>query len=456
MIKHVAVEKIGGKMKVIIIGGVAAGMSAAAKLKREKREAEIVVYEKGDYVSYGACGLPYYISNVNDDYRKMLIRSVEEFENSGINCKLHHEVLAVNPAEKKVQVKDLKTGTVFLDSYDKLMVASGARSASPPFPGIELEGVMSLRTMNDGHLMKEKAMDKGVKNVIIVGAGFIGIELAEAFRELDKNVTVIEMQDHILNNFEPEIESIAIKELIDNKINLRLGEGLVELKGEGHVNQVVTTKGVYDADMVVLALGIKPNTEMLKDTGVNLAKNGAVIVDREMRTSVEDIYAAGDCAEVYHYVMQQNTFIPLGTNANKCGRIAGSNLAGKHIEYQGTLGSTAIKIFNVEMAKTGISQNEALSIGIESGSSFIETFDHIQYYPGQSPLWIKVIYEKETKRILGAQAVGNKGAVLRIDVFAAAIQGNMTTEQLGMTDFCYAPPFAGVWDAVNIACNAAR
>lgn len=443
-------------MKVIVIGGVAAGMSAAAKLKRMNHDAQVVVYEKGSYVSYGACGLPYYVSGENDDYTKMIARTKEEFEASGIDVYVRHEVVKVSPERKQIMVKNLDNGDVFLDAYDKLMIGTGTVAIQPPFEGHDLANIHVLKTLDDGIELKEIANQNEIENVVIVGGGYIGIEVAEAMRYLGKNVTVIEMADRVLTNFDQEITDIVEQELDKQGVQLQLNEKVEKFHGTEVVDTVQTDKGMYHADLVILALGVKPATDFLEGSGIHLAKNGAIIVDREMRTNIDDIYAAGDCAQVYHKVMQENTYIPLGTNANKCGRIAGANLAGEHQKYTGTLGSAAVKVFDLEVARTGLSEKDAKQLAIDYTTVFVESVDRPKYYPDQTPIWIKLICEKRTRRILGAQAVGPKGIVLRIDMFAIAIHNKMSADELGMTDLCYAPPFAGVWDAVHIASNAVK
>jgi NADPH-dependent 2,4-dienoyl-CoA reductase/sulfur reductase-like enzyme len=446
----------GSKMKVIVIGGVAAGMSAASKLRRLDPNAEIVVYEKGSYLSYGACGLPYYVSGANDDYRRMIIRTQEDFNGVGIKTHLNHEVIKVNPQDRSIMVKDLNTGSIFLDRYDKLMISTGAKAIVPSFKGKNLKGVYLLKSLEDGIKLRNEIINDEIKNVIIVGGGYIGIELAEAMVELGKKVKVLELNDRILTPFDKEISDIAEKELRDNNVDLHLGEGLKEILGSDRVQGVITSKGRYDADMVILSIGVRPATDFLRGSGIGLAKNGAIIIDREMRTNLPDIYSAGDCAEVYHLIKEENAYIPLGTTANKCGRIAGVNLSGKHEKFVGTLGSAAIKVLYMEMARTGLNEREAKQMKIDFETTFVKSYNHPGYYPNQETLYIKIVYEKRTHRILGAQIAGREGAVLRVDMFAIAIQARMTTEDIGMSDLCYAPPFSGVWDAVNVAANAVK
>ncbi len=443
-------------MKLIVIGGVAAGMSAASKLKRVDQNAEVTVYEKGEYVSYGACGLPYYVSGENDDHTKMIARTKQQFEQKGINVNIFHVVVKVSPDRKQVMVKNVKTGQMFLDHYDKLLIATGTSAIVPPFAGLELANIHVLKTMEDGLSLKETAHQPHVRNVVIVGGGYIGIELAEAMHGLGKNVRIIEQADRILLPFDQEITDIATEHLQENNVALHVNERVEAFRGSQTVQQVLTSKGTYEADLVILSIGVRPATKFLDGTGIQLAENGAVVIDREMRTNLKDIYAAGDCAQVYHYVKQENTYLPLGTNANKCGRIAGENIAGAHRKYIGTLGSAAVKIIDMELARTGLSEQEAKDLALDYTTEFVQAANHPGYYPGQTPLWIKIICEQRTRRILGAQAIGQEDAVLRIDMFAIAIQNNMPADELGMTDLCYAPPFAGVWDAVHIASNAVK
>lgn len=443
-------------MKVIIIGGVAAGMSAASKIKRMNKEANVVVYEKGNDLSYGACGLPYYVAGINEDPNKMIARTREAFENMGITIRTKAQVVKVDSEKKQVLVKDLENNRFYIDEYDKLMISTGCSTFVPPIKGRDLKNVYSLKTLQDGVILRNAILEQDIKKVVVVGGGYIGVEVAETFHETGKEVTLIELSPRILTPFDEEITDIAMDRINESGINLRLKEMVQEIQGDEYVHAVKTDKGLYEADLVVLAIGVRPATEFLKDSGVALAKNGAIIIDREMRTNVTDIYAAGDCAEVYSKIKEENAFIPLGTTANKCGRIAGGNILGKHDKYIGTLGSAAIKVLDLELARTGLSEKEAKDLSFDYSTVFVKSADHPAYYPNPTPIWIKVIYEKRSRRILGAQAIGNKGVVLRIDMFAIAIHNNMTTEEFGMTDLCYAPPFAGVWDAVHIACNAAK
>ena len=443
-------------MKIVIIGGVAAGMSAASKIVRMDKNAEVTVYEKGGFLSYGACGLPYYVGDFNDDYRKMIARTKEKFTEMGIATFLHHEVLRVDSDSKTVTVKNLQTGQSFVDRYDKLMIATGASAIIPPIEGKEMMGIHVLKTMEDGIFLREYAKNPSIQNVVIVGGGYIGVECAEAFLHLGKKVRVIEATEHILAPFDLEISELAKKELIENGVELHLVEKVTKFLGNFSVEKVETDRGVYQADLVIIAVGIRPNTSFLSDTKIERSQNGAILVNRKLQTSISDIYAAGDCILVHDNSMNESTYLALGTVANKCGRIAGKNMAGGDESFIGALGSAAIKVCNLELARTGVSEKDAKRLGMNYKTVVVAAYDHPAYYPNPTPITFKIIYEKDSKKILGAQACGKKGAVLRIDVFAVAIQAGMTVEELGMTDLVYAPPFAGVWDAIQIACNAAK
>lgn len=443
-------------MKHVIIGGVAAGMSAASKIKRTQKDAVVHVYEKGDFLSYGACGLCYYVAGYNDDHTRMIARTRAQFEAQGIETFMRSEVIDVDIQNKVVSVRSLDTGNVTKDTYDKLMIATGAESVRPPILGIDKKGVYTLKTMEDGLCLKEEVKGYGINDVVIVGGGYIGVEMAEAMHALKKRVVVLEAAGRILTPFDDEIAGLALQELTKKGIGVRTDEKVKEFRGVRSVSSVVTDKGEYIADMVIVAAGVRPATGFLQNTGIATEKNGAIIVDRQMRTSISDVYSAGDCAVVYDCVKNKNVYLPLGTVANKCGRIAGGNMCGGSDEYVGALSSAALKVFDLELGRTGLGECEARDLGYNYGTVFVEGRNHPAYYPGSEPLMIKVIYERPSMKILGAQLCGKEGAALRTDIFAVAIQAGMTTKQLGMVDLIYSPPYAGVWDAVHIACNAAK
>lgn len=444
-------------MRVVIIGAVAAGMSAAAKLKRSKPEYDVVVYEKTDVVSFGACGLPYFVGGFFDDPKNMIARAPEKFRESGIDLNIFNEVISVDTENKKLKVKNVNTGETFIDSYDKLMIATGASSILPPIKNVKLENVSTLKSLDDGVKVKELMNKDEIKKVAIIGAGFIGLEAVEAAKKLGKEVVVFQLEDRILPQvFDKEITDILESEIRKHEVDLRLEEIVSELVGETKVEKVVTNKGEYEADLVIIATGVRPNTAFLKDTGMDMLPNGAIIIDEFGRTSIEDIYAAGDCATIQNIVTGQDSYVPLATGANKLGRIVGENLAGANNSFQGSLGSSCIKIMDMEAAATGLTETQASKLGIEVKAKFISDFNQTNYYPGRDKMYVKLVYDASTKVILGGQVAGFKDAVQRCNVIAACIFGKLTTNQLGMLDLCYAPPFARTWDILNVAGNVSK
>lgn len=444
-------------MKVIIIGGIAAGMSAAAKLKRVCKDAEVIVYERTPHISFGACGLPYFVGGFFDNEAQMLARTPEQAAKSGINVFVEHEVLSIDPEKQVVTVKNLKEGSTFTEEYDKLMIATGASPVLPPIKNIELENVYTLRNMADGHVLREKMRDEGIQKVGIVGAGFIGLELVEAAKKMGKEVYIFQLEDRILKEtFDKEVTDLLEEELRSEGVHLYLNTMVVGLEGNKVVSHVVTENEKIDMDLVVIATGVRPNTTFLKDTGIQMLGNGAIVINEKGETSLPNIYSAGDCASVPHLIKGMETYIPLATSANKLGRIVGENLGGMDQSFEGTIGSSCIKLMHMEAGRTGITESEASKMGIEYKTVWITDKNQTDYYPGQEDISIKLVYDAHTKVILGGQVVGKKDAVQRTNVIAAAIYAKMTTKQLGMLDLCYAPPFARTWDALNVAGNVAK
>lgn len=444
-------------MKVIIIGGIAAGMSAAAKFKRLSPNDDVVVYEKGDIVSFGACGLPYYVGGFFDDLNEMIARTPEAFREAGVEIHTKHEVTNVDFSNKKVTVKNLNTNEVLEESYDKLMIASGARAIIPPIKNIDLENVVTLKSMDDGNKLRELMSKEENKKIAIIGAGFIGLEAAEAAKHRGKEVTVIQLQDRVLQEvFDKDITDLLEEELRENGVNLLLSETVTELIGDGKVSKVKTNKREIEADIVILATGVKPNTDFLNCDEIKMIRNGAIVVDKYGRTSVEDVYAAGDCATINSLITDREIYVPLATGANKLGRIVGENLAGQNNSFQGSMASSCIKVMDMEAARTGLSEKEVLNLGFNYKTKFITDMNQTSYYPGRERIYVKLIYDAHTRVILGGQVAGYKDAVQRCNVLAACIYAKMTTEQLGMLDLCYAPPFSRTWDVLNVAGNVSK
>ena len=444
--------------KVIIIGGVAAGMSAAAKARRLDKEAVITVYEKTDVVSWGACGMPYYVGGFYESPKTMIARTAEATIKSGIDLKVKHEVLKIDSKNKKVLVKDIDNNKEFEDNYDTLLIATGAKSIIPNIPNINIGNVSTLKDFNDAIDMREKMKDSNIKNVIVLGAGFIAIEAAHALKHIGKNVTIIQRSERVFGNkFDKEFSDIVI-EHIKEQADLHLNEKVQSLEADNNnnVKAVITDKGKYDADYVVVAIGVKPNSDLAKDAGIKLMDNGAILVDREGKTSIDSIYAAGDCASIYDRVLDDQNYAALATGANKLGRMVASNLVGGNEKFIGSLSSACILAFELEAARTGITEEEAKKRNINYKTVTIKDIDHTHYYPDYQDLHIKLVYLADSRKIIGGQILGKRGAVLRADVIAACIHAGITVDELGMLDLCYAPPFARTWDSLNVAGNAAK
>ncbi|MBE0450377.1 MAG: CoA-disulfide reductase [Clostridia bacterium] len=443
---------------IIVIGGVAAGMSCAAKLHRESKDVEITVYEMGKEISYGACGLPYYIGDVISDSDQLIIKRPEDFITERFDIKIMNQVIRVNPVAKTIVVRDLTSGTELEKSYDQLVVASGASPVQPDFMKKRIKNVFVLRDIPDGERIKKVAMDKRIRNVAIIGGGYIGLELAEAFSNLGKDVIVINRSENIMKTFDSEIRAILLDELHRNGIELHLNDEVEELiiDEQDNVQGVKTTEGLYPADLVVVAIGVRPATSFLEGTGIEMLSNGAIIVNERLESSIKDIYAIGDCATLYHRILHENTHIPLATYANKQGRILGDILAGKKVTFPGGLGASVVKIFDLTLSQVGINEKQAISHEFDYDTAFIKGYDHASYYPNNTPVHIKYIFDKETHVLLGAQMVGKQGVAHRIDALSIVIDKAMTLEELALSDFVYSPPFSGPWDPMQVAANVAK
>ena len=441
-------------MKIIIIGAQAAGASAAAKAKRRDPNATICIYEKSDIVSFGACGLPYFIGNHFGDENEMISRTPEQFAKDGIEIKTLHEVIAIDPNLKKVTVKDIKNNNCFDDDYDKLLIAVGAIPIIPPLENRQLENIFTLRDMYDGLAIK-KALNQNT-NVVVIGAGYIGLEITESLVKLNKNVKLIQLDDRVLTDaFDPELTEI-IEENLKQHCDLHLQEQVQGFEGEQKVTHVITDKAKYPADIVIIATGVKPNSEVYKHLNIETLSNGAIVVDNYGQTNIADIYAAGDCVALHHRVSQSMTYIPLATGANKLGKIVGDNLAGGNNQFPGTLGTSALRVFDIEAGRTGLTEQQAIKTGIPYKTVVVKDKNHINYVEGQTSVTAKLIYHAETRILLGGQIAGGSGAVLRTNSLATAIWANMKIDELAMMDFLYAPPFSRPWDILNIAGGIAK
>ncbi|WP_018111111.1 FAD-dependent oxidoreductase [Thermus igniterrae] len=440
--------------RMVVIGGVAGGASAAAKAKRENPELEVVVYEKSGFVSYGACGLPYVLSGEIPGLEKLLARTPEEFRRQGIAVHTRHEVVDVDPDLRVLTVFDHGEGRTFQDRYDYLVLATGAKPLIPPIPGTEQEGVYTLRSMEDGERLL-KALP-GARRAAILGAGYIGLEVAEAFRKRGLEVTLLEAKDRPLPHWDTEVGDLLREELERHGVEVWTGVRVEALRGTGRVEAVETSEGVVPADLVLLATGIRPNTGLAQAMGVALGPTGAIATDEGMRTNLEGVYAAGDVAESFHRVLKRPYWLPLGDVANKHGRTAGSNIAGQEARFAGVVGTAIFKAFGLAVATTGLSLEAAQREGFRARKVFIQSRDGAHYYPGSQPLWVELVYEEGTERLLGGAVVAHGHGALRINALAALLHREGTLEDLLGLDLAYAPPYSPVWDPLLIAAQQAR
>ncbi len=440
-------------MKVVIIGGVAGGATAAARLRRLDEQAEIVVFERSGYVSYANCGLPYYIGGVIEAPEALTLQTPESFfARFQVDMRVRHEVTAIHPDKKTVSVKNLGTGESFEESYDKLILSPGAKPTRPPLPGLELEQLFTLRTVEDTFRLKAHIDASHPKSAVLVGGGFIGVELAENLRELGLEVTIVEQLSQLMGPFDPDMASFLHGEVRRHGIRLALGRTVEGFAArDGGVDVLLKDAPPLHADMVALAIGVTPDTALTKVAGLELGPRGSIVVNDRMETSVPDIYAVGDAVQVKHAVTGQNTLISLAGPANKQGRIAADNICGGDSRYLGSQGSSVIKVFDLTAAATGVNETSARKTGLDVDTVVLSPTSHAGYYPGGRVMTMKVVFEKETYRLLGAQIVGYDGVDKRIDVLATAIHAGLTAIQLKELDLAYAPPYSSAKDPVNMA-----
>ena len=439
-------------MKVVIVGGVAGGATAAARLRRLDESAEIVVFERGGYVSYANCGLPYYIGGVIRDRAKLTLQTPESFRRRfNVDVRVRSEVVEIARAEKKVRVREAEGGREYWESYDKLVYAPGAAAIRPAFVG-EGDRIFTLRTMEDTFRLDDFLRAASPARALVVGGGFIGIETAENLAERGVRVTLVQMEDQVMLPFDYDMACILRAQLLGKGIDLRLNSKVTDLRQAGDaVTAQIENASPVTADFAMLAIGVLPETSLAAAAGLTLGRKGAVVVDEHMRTSDPDIYAAGDAVQVCDAVTGAPSLVPLAGPANKQGRIAADNIAGIPSVYRGAQGSSVLKVFDMTAAATGLSARAARDAGLDADSALLFSPEHASYYPGGRNMTLKVVYERAGGRILGAQCIGFGGVEKRIDVLAAAVRAKMTAEDLTDLDLCYAPPYSSAKDPVNMA-----
>lgn len=442
-------------MKIVIIGGVAAGAKAAAKSKRLLPDSEVHIYTQDSHVSYSSCGLPYYIAGDFADWHKLVVRTKEEFEKSGINIHTKNRVTKILPADKKILVKDLDAGTCNFVEYDKLIIATGSTPIIPDIKNVELKNIFQVRTLEDGINIKE-AMEKS-NNITIVGGGYIAIELIEAFVKNNKNVTVVERSPFLLSVYDEDMSSLVQTFILENSNGLVkiINEDIVtELVGEDNVRGVLTQKGLgFETDMVVLAAGVRPVIDIAQEAGIELGINGAIRVNSRMETNIPDIYACGDCVEKINMISNTPIWVPLGSTANKEGRVAAINACGGVEDFEGILGSAVLRYHALTMSMTGLTEKSAHKLGYDTVSVVITKRDKAGYMPEVQNVTLKLIADRRSHRVLGAQAIGCGDADKRVNTVATGLMNGMRVEDLLDVDLTYAPPFS---TSIDILISAAR
>lgn len=440
-------------MKVVIIGGVAGGASAAARLRRLDERAEIIVFERSGFVSYANCGLPYYIGGTIAEERELTLQTPESFWNRfRIRVKTRHEALAIDPAAKTVTVKNLSTGKTFTESYDKLVLSPGAMPTRPPLPGIDSERIFSLRTVEDTLRIHDYVRREKPQSAVLVGGGYIGIEVAENLRELGLDVTIVQRPKQLMNTLDYDMATFVHAKLREKGIRLELGRSVSGFEErDGQILTLIDGQDPLPADLVLLAIGVTPDSGLAKQAGLALGIKGSIVVNDRMETSAPDIYAVGDAVQVKHAVTGQDALIALAGPANKQGRIAADNICGLDSRYRGSQGSSIIKVFDLTVASTGLTEKAAASAGIDADCVVLSPGSHASYYPGARPMTMKVVFEKGTFRLLGAQIAGGEGVDKRIDVLAVALHAGMRADELKDLDLAYAPPYSSAKDPVNMA-----
>ena len=439
--------------KLLIIGGVAGGATAAARARRLDERAEIILFERGEHISFANCGLPYYIGEVIKKREDLLVTTPETFRDRyNIDVRIFSEVTAINIKDKQVEVKNIKTGVTYKESYDKIILSPGAEPVKPPFKGIELNNIFSLRNIQDSDLIKAHVDTKRPESAVVVGGGFIGLEMAENLVHRGVKTTIVEILDQVMAPLDYEMAAIVHAHLKEKEIICELGNGVESFSKKGDRILVLTNKGhSIECDIVILAIGIKPENRLAREAGLEIGKRGGIKVDATMRTSDPNIYAVGDAVEVKDFVTGLPTMTALAGPANKQGRIAADNALGRKSMFRGTLGSTVVKVFNLTVASTGASEKVLKRNNIPYLVSYTHSGSNASYYPGSAIMAIKLVFSPSSGKILGAQIIGMKGVDKRIDVLASAIHGAMTVYDLEELELAYAPPYSSAKDPINIA-----
>ncbi len=439
---------------LIIIGGDGAGMGAASQARRINENISIAVFEKGEFVSYAACGIPYYISGEIKNYNSLIAIDKDEYINKRkIEIKILSEVTEVDFKNRALTVKNENNITRY--TYDRLIITTGASPFVPPIPGIDHENVFVLRNLRHGLNIRDFVAEKNPSSIILIGGGVVNLELAETFRKLNFDVTVLEKMNSVASVMSPEIQNIITENLLKIKVKIRTGIDINEIIKDGSKLSVNTGEGKFTGDFIIVSAGVRPNTEIFKNSGLAMMPNGAIIIDEKCRTNIDNVFAAGDCCTVRNLITGKDDYMPAATNANKQGRVSGLQAADVKTEtFKGAIGTQMFKVCTLEVGKTGFNSTDAARHGINVIDDFLTWKSRPGYYPGAKKIYVKLTVREDNRKVIGGEIAGEDGAALRINTVAAAITAGMTVEDLAYLDTGYSPPFTPVWDPVTAAAQS--
>lgn len=444
--------------RLIVVGGDAAGMSAASQARRRRGSDDLVItaFERGHYTSYSACGIPYFVGGLVTEFDKLITRTPEEFRANAIDARIRHEVVEIDLDRRAVRVRDVDGGGAGWEGFDQLVVATGSKPVRPPLEGVGSGNIFGVQVLDHGVAIKKAIEEERPQRAVVVGGGYIGLELAEAMVYKGIDVSLVELAPQPMSTLDPDMGSLIADAMTSMGIHVYLQEGVKGFESSnGRVSSVETEGRSLPADIVILGLGVCPNVDLADKAGIPIGSSGAIAVDRRLRTRVDGVWSAGDCAEKFHRVARKPVAIALGTHANKEGRVAGINIGGSYATFPGVVGTAVSKIVDLEVARTGLKESEASEAGFDFVSVVVGSKTRAGYYPGAAKMKTKLVVEKRSGRLLGAQIVGQEGAAKRIDVLACALWNEMAVDELQNLDLSYAPPFAPVWDPVLIAARKA-
>lgn len=443
--------------RLVIIGGDAAGMSAASQARRRRGpdDLEIIAFEKGNYTSYSACGIPYFLGGVVESVDKLIMRTPERFRDKyDIDARTGHEVTGIDLDARTVTVRSQEGESIV--AFDQLVVATGGKPLRPPLENVDAAGIFGVQVLADGLAIQKAIEQDGARRAVIVGGGYIGLEMAEALSNRGLTVTLVDKLEQPMSTLDPDMGGLMADAMRNVGVEVFLGEGVEGFEQEnGHVTAVVTEGRTLPTDIVILGIGARPNTDLARDAGIPIGRSGGIAVDRRMRTEVDGVWSAGDCAEKFHRVSRKPVAIALGTHANKEGRVVGVNIGGGYATFPGVIGTAVSKVCEYEVGRTGLKESEAEDAGLEYLTVTVDSQTRAGYFPGAAPIKTKLVVERTTGVLLGGQIVGKEGAAKRIDVLATAVWNGMTVEEFMNIDLSYAPPFSPVWDPVLIAARKA-